>query len=310
MSYWPPEDFARHFAARGVAFRRDERGGFVLRCPSCDHKRPKLSVHFNSSGRPLIHCASGRGCDSNAICAALEIPSRAVSPYTRTVLARNTSAPESLGVVNLDELLALFARGELRPDPRASVPELPKGARRLIREVLVFFVLCEGLRLTVKGKLTIPFAPGWVAGHLGEDKRNVARAIKWLVDREVIVRDGELPRVWKHPETKVEYRQQDDRPRGCVVKHPGAKCYRLSDLRRARHVPARTRPVERTPSVAVVGNVEPAGEVREDAGVRPTEPIDIADRLLGTVEGSAGRLALDRLSEPAPDAVVGRDGHG
>jgi hypothetical protein len=271
-------------------------------CPICDDTRYRLAINVSDDGAPLFHCHAN-WCEFADI-------ARALLPHTRLSRppAWRPQRSHSLSALNLDELLTRFARGELRPDRRARVPELPKRAGYVIREVVGFFTLCQGLRLAAGGKRAIPFAVGWVTDHTGLKRRSVAKAIEWLDRHEVIFRDGRLPRVWVDPQTGDEYRQEHERPAGCIVKHPGARCYQLSDLRAQRNLPAAPRTVERSAGVAVVGSVEPDGQALDEPSMAetelPAEVMVLQERELGAGGGGARSVRQELVCGHGPDSTT------
>jgi hypothetical protein len=264
------EDLALRLTNRGVVLKSTGRG-YRTWCPVCEHRLPKLALSTGAEGRILVHCAA-RECEFNEICAALEIDPRALSSYRKKcLLPCNSSTLDSRGVANsasnCDVLLAEHAAARLDSIPVAV--RLPKRAGRLARVVAEDFALVTGLRLRVGGRRAIPYAAGWAAERLGEDKRNVGRAIRWLHEHGVIERAGSLP-----PDV--------DRLR------PALRLYRLSDLRREGDGPAVAGAVEAASSVAVVGRAQPLGEVADEAAVAEAELV--VERQLRAPVGDAPPL--------------------
>ncbi len=56
--------------------------GWQARCPAHDDTSPSLSINLGDDGRILLHCFAG--CQVDAICDALGISMKALSPNTRT----------------------------------------------------------------------------------------------------------------------------------------------------------------------------------------------------------------------------------
>jgi hypothetical protein len=73
------------------------------------------------------------------------------------------------------------------------LPPLPEDATQDMRRVAEFYRLVRGLRLGAGDDRPVPFACGWVAGHLGIPKITVWRALQRLAACGVLVQSDTLP---------------------------------------------------------------------------------------------------------------------
>jgi hypothetical protein len=255
----PAAEVASILEARGLQTRATT-GGYVATCPLCERNRC-LSITDGATST-LVHCASCQA-GHEAIAAELGVDPRQLGPYKRRPAApRHPLADASPG-----ELLAAHRRGELELPVAPAAVELPKRAGRLIRLLAEDIALIADLPPKVGGRPAFLYAPGWAAGRLGEDKRNVRRAIRWLRDHGVIEYAGRLPKEWgsfdlEHPERSV-------------MPLPGGPLYRLaapaSGLRAEPDAPALARPVKAGMGTGVRLAVEPLDQAGDLPGVGEAE---------------------------------------
>jgi hypothetical protein len=251
--------------------------GNRAQCPVCQSRRLDLIVSDGDTAT-LVHCHR-RNCTREAIATALEIDSRAFFNFSLerfdTSRRSNGDSLRSSDSLRVVQLLAAHELGALNPvEIRMS---LPPRARRIMRAVGEDLELLFGLRLAVLDKRPLPYAAGLAARRLGEDKRNVGRALRSLTAYGAIGRAGTL----RGPEGRKG-----------IVK------YRLpSDLLARLDLPSLQRAREAAARVAAVGSVEPFAELHHHDRVRAAElrgPLVVgAKRGLGAMQGRADRVVHD-----------------
>jgi hypothetical protein len=237
-------------------------------CPCCVRsRRPRKLNVTNGRLGVVAHCFGG--CAIDDVCERLGLTTGDLFPFSRSVDdgMRMSATREPEKYANNDELLALHAEGKL--DPAPVDVDYPVRAGRLQRRVLDHFALIHGLRIAASANGSrlrgpIPFASNWVAEALGEDKANVARAIRVLVDK------GALGRAGSH---RIAPPEDDDEPRRRTV-----RLYRLEhrvarrDVHAVRHdeqrlvirleLPARHRVARAVPQLDKAARPEPKLEIR------------------------------------------------
>lgn len=109
-------------------------------------------------------------------------------PQTSSLIPLATS-----GETEVDELLRMHTEGRIEPVV-VELPALPPDATDAMRQVAEFFALVAGLRLWAGDSREVLFAGHWVAEKIGLPHRTVARALTQLVEQEVLVRSGVMPR--------------------------------------------------------------------------------------------------------------------
>jgi hypothetical protein len=93
----------------------------------------------------------------------------------------------------VEQLLKLHAKAPLVSRPLVSLPPLPEGSSDAMRRVADLYALVRGVREWAGDDRPVPFACGWVAEKTGLPKPTVHRALRLLVDAEVLDLVGAMP---------------------------------------------------------------------------------------------------------------------
>jgi hypothetical protein len=158
----------------------------LLLCDDCAGRRGKLKPVESSRRRETAASPAAVSPEVLVLPTGTSTLSEEPSPSSLVPCAKGTQEPE------VEQLLALHAKDELAL-ASAGLPDLPPTATAAMRQVAEFYALVRALRMWAGDDRPVPFACGWVGQKTGIPKRTVARALRQLVDAEVLELVGAMP---------------------------------------------------------------------------------------------------------------------
>jgi hypothetical protein len=121
------------------------------------------------------------------------VPSPRPSPSSpKKEVDQGNGAGDDVELAFNDQLLAECDAGRL-DGIDVTIRALPEDAPVVCREVYEDFVKVYGLRLASACSDPVPYGCAWVGARIGRHKTVVARWLRWLTERGILVRAGNMP---------------------------------------------------------------------------------------------------------------------